>query len=31
MYIQYIDIFIKDLPYDYKPPNNDEKWLLIIM
>ena len=30
MYIQYIDIFIKDLPYDYKPPNNDEKWLLII-
>ena len=30
IYIQYIDILIKDLPYDYKPPNNDEKWLLII-
>ena len=30
IYIQYIDIFIKELPYDYKPANKDEKWLLII-
>ena len=29
-FIQEIDIFVKDIPYDYKPLNEDEKWILLI-
>ena len=29
-FIQEIDIFIKDIPYDYKPLNENEKWILLI-
>ena len=29
-FIQDMDIFIKELPYNYKSPNNDEKWILLI-
>ena len=29
-FTQDIDIFIKELPYNYKSPNSDEKWILLI-
>ena len=29
-FTQDIDIFVKDLPHNYKPQNDDEKWILII-
>ena len=29
-FTQDIDIFIKELPYNYKSPNIDEKWILLI-
>ena len=29
-FTQDIDIFIKELPYNYKSPHNDEKWILLI-
>ena len=30
IFIQDIDIFVKDLPHNYKPLNEDEKWHLLI-
>ena len=30
LFVQIIDIFIKNLPYDYKSPNEDEDWILLI-
>lgn len=29
-FTQDIDIFVKDLPHNYKPQNDDEKWILVI-
>ena len=29
-FVQNVDIFIKDLPYNYKPSNEEEKWKLLI-
>ena len=29
-FVQNVDIFIKDLPYNFKPSNEEEKWKLLI-